>query len=87
VCVILKTVLDNGLLNILMVYAPDWKKPEEQKESFCNKVLQLVSYIPQNEMVVLAGDMKGMLEVVMLAMMGHRVVLGMEKGMQMEPGS
>jgi len=38
-------------------------------------------------MVVLAGDMKGMLEVVMLAMMGHRVVLGMEKGMQMEPGS
>ena len=54
---ILKMVLDNGLLNVLTVYAPHSGKPQEEKESFRNEVFQLVSCIPQNEMVVLAGDM------------------------------
>jgi len=55
----LRMVLDNGLLNILTVYAPHLGKPEEEKESFSNEVFHLVSCIPQNEMVVLAGDMNG----------------------------
>ena len=49
-------VLDNGLLNVLTVYAPPSVTQGNQrgKES-------LVSCIPQNEMVVvmLAGDMNG----------------------------
>jgi len=49
---ILKVVLDNGLLNILMVYAPYSGKLEEEKESFWNEVFHLVSCIPQNEMAV-----------------------------------
>jgi len=56
---ILKMGLDNGLLNVLMVYAPHSGKLEEEKESFWNEVFHLVSCIPQNEMVVLAGDMNG----------------------------
>jgi len=56
---ILKMVLENGLLNVLTVYAPHSGKLEEEKESFCNKMFHLVSCIPQNEMVVLAGDMNG----------------------------
>jgi len=56
---ILKMVLDNGLLNILTVYAPHSRKPEEENENFWNEVFHLVSCIPQNEMVVLAGDMNG----------------------------
>ena len=52
-------VLDNGLLNILTVYAPHSGKSEEKKESFWNEMFHLVSCIPQNEMVVLAGDMNG----------------------------
>jgi len=56
---ILKMVLDNGLLNILMVYAPHSGKPEEEKQSFWNDVFHLVSCIPQNEMAVLAGYMNG----------------------------
>jgi len=52
-------VLDNGLLNIITVYAPHSGKPEEEKESFWNEVFHLVSCIPQNEMVVLAGDING----------------------------
>jgi len=56
---ILKMVLDNGLLNVLMVYAPHSVKPEEEKENFWNEVFHLVSCIPQNEMVVLAGDING----------------------------
>jgi len=56
---ILKMVLSNGLLNILMVYAPHSGKQEDEKESFWNEVFHLVSCIPQNEMVVLAGDMNG----------------------------
>jgi len=56
---ILKMVLDNGLLNVLTVYAPNSWKPEEEKESFRNKLFHLVSCTPQNEMVVLAGDMNG----------------------------
>ena len=79
-------VVDNGLPNVLTGYAPHSRKPEEEKESFWNELFHLVSCIPQNEMVVLAGGM-GMLEVVMLAMMGHMVILGMQIGMQMHPGS
>jgi len=55
----LTMLLDNGLLNGLMVYAPHSGKPEEEKESFWNEVFHLVSCMPQNEMVVLAGDMNG----------------------------
>jgi len=46
---ILKMVLDNGLLNVLTVYAPHSGKPK--KERFWNDVFHLVSCIPQNEMV------------------------------------
>jgi len=56
---ILKMVLDNGLLNVLMVYAPHSGKPKEEKKSFWNDVFYLLSCIPQNEMDVLAGDMNG----------------------------
>jgi len=52
---ILKMILDNGLLNVFAVYAPHSEKPEEEKESFWNEMFRLVSCIPQNEMVVLAG--------------------------------
>jgi len=45
-------VLDNGLLNVLTVYAPDSGKQEEE-------MFHLVSCILQNEMAVLAGDMNG----------------------------
>ena len=38
---ILKMVLDNGLSNVLMVYAPNSGKPEEEKESFLNEVFHL----------------------------------------------
>ena len=51
----LRMVLDNGLLNVLTVYAPHSGKSEEEKENFWN----FVSCIPQKEMVVLAGDMNG----------------------------
>ena len=53
---ILKMVLDNSPMSVLTVYAPRSGKPEEQKENFWN---ELLSCIPQNEMVVLAGDMNG----------------------------
>jgi len=56
---ILRMVLDNGLLNVLTVYAPHSGKREDKKESFWNEVFHLVSCIPQNEMLVLAGDMNG----------------------------
>ena len=49
----LRMVLDNGLLNVLMVYAPHSGKPEEEKESFWNEMFHLVSCVPQHEMVVL----------------------------------
>ena len=45
-----------------------------------------MSCIPQNEMIVLAGDMNGHVgssKLVMLTLMGCMVVLGMEIGMQM----
>jgi len=55
----LRMVLDNGLLNVLTVYAPHSGKSKEEKESFWNEVFHLVSCVPQNKMVVLAGDMNG----------------------------
>jgi len=47
------------LLNVFTVYAPHSGKPGEEKERFWNEVFHLVSCIPQNEMVVFAGDMSG----------------------------
>ena len=46
-----------------------------------NELFSLMSYIPQNEMVVLAGDMNGHVGI-MLAMMECMVVMGMELGIQ-----
>ena len=46
-------------MNVLTVYAPHLGKPEEEKENIWNELFHLVSCIPQNEMVVLAGDMNG----------------------------
>jgi len=40
------------------VYVPHSGKPEEDK-SFWNELFHIVSSIPQNEMVVLAGDTNG----------------------------
>ena len=56
---ILKMILDNSLINVLTVYAPHLGKPEEEKENFWNELFHLVSCIPQNEMVVLTGNMNG----------------------------
>ena len=57
---VLKMILGDCLLNVFTVYAPPSGKPDEEKESFSNKVFHLVSCIPQNEMVVFAGgDMNG----------------------------
>ena len=56
---VLKMVLGDRLLNVFTVYAPHTGKPEEEKESFWDNIFHLVSCIPQNEMVVFAGDMNG----------------------------
>ena len=37
---ILKVVLNNGLLNVLTVYAPHSGKPEEEKENFWDEIVQ-----------------------------------------------
>jgi len=42
---ILKVVLDNGLLTVLTAYAPHSGKPEEEKENFWNKSFSLASCI------------------------------------------
>ena len=56
----LKMVLRDRLLNVFTVYAPHSGKPDEVKECFWNEVFHLVSCIvPQNELVVFAGDMNG----------------------------
>jgi len=73
-------------MNVLTVYAPHLGKPEEEKENFWNGLFHLVSCIPQNEMVVLVGDMNGHVEVIMLATMECMVVTGLEIGMQMASG-
>jgi len=56
---ILKMVTDNGILNVLMVYAPHSGKPEEEKGSYGDEVFHLVSCIPPNKMVVIAGNING----------------------------
>ena len=43
---ILKMVLDNGLMNVLTVYAPHVGKPEEEKDNFWNELFHLVNCIP-----------------------------------------
>ena len=48
---VLKMVGDR-LLNVFTVYAPHSGKPDEEKECFWNEVFHLVSFIPQNEIVV-----------------------------------
>jgi len=83
----LRMVLDNGLLNVLTVYAPHSEKPEEEKERFWNDVCHLLSCLPQNEVIVLAGDMNGHVGSSNVGYMVCMVVMGMEIGMHMDPGS
>ena len=52
-------VLGDSLLNVFTVYAPQSGKRDEEKETFWNEVLHLVSCIPQNEMVVFDGYING----------------------------
>jgi len=84
---ILKMVLGNGLLNVFMVYAPHSGKPEEEKENFCNEMFHLVSCIPQNEMVVLAGDMNGHVGSSNVGYDGMHGGSGYGDRMLMDPGS
>ena len=56
---VLKMVLGDCLLNVFTVYAPHSRKHDDEKETFGNEVFHLVTCIPQNEMVVFAGDMNG----------------------------
>ena len=53
---VVKMVLGDRLLNVFTRYAPHSGKPDEVKECFWNEVFHLVSCIPQNEMVVFAGE-------------------------------
>jgi len=57
------------------------------KESFWNELFHLVSCIRQNEIVVLADDMNGDDGSSNVGYDGTHGVLGMEIGMQMDPGS
>ena len=61
---ILKMVIEDGLLSVLTVCAPHMGKLEEENERFWNELFHLVSCIPQDEVVVLvlAGDMNGCVE-------------------------
>ena len=53
---ILNMVLDNGFLRFMLLTQGNQRR---KKESFWNDVFHLVSCIPLNEMVVLAGDRNG----------------------------
>jgi len=53
---VLKMVLGDCLLNVFTVYTAHSGKPDEEKERFWNDAFHSVSSIPQNKMVVFAGD-------------------------------
>jgi len=59
----LKTDVEDGLrqwfIKCSYGLCSSFRKLEEEKESFWNELFHLVRCIPQNEMVVLAGDMNG----------------------------
>jgi len=79
---LLKMVLDSGLLNVCAFHS---RKPEEEKESFWNEMFHLVSCIPQNEMVVLAGDMNQHVGSSNVGYNGMHGGLSMDTGMKMYP--
>ena len=54
-----KLVLNDLVVNVLSVYAPQVGRSEEEKDTFWDKAFQLVSSMPQNEMVIVAGDLNG----------------------------
>ena len=83
---VLKMVLGDCLLNVFTVYAPHSGKPDEEKECFWNEVFHLVSYIPQNEIVVFAGVMNGHVGSSNVGYDGTHVFLGTALGTLMVPG-
>ena len=56
---VLKMVLGDRILYVFTVYAPHSGRPDEENECFWKEIFHLVSCIPQNEIVVFAGDMNG----------------------------
>jgi len=71
-----------------MAYAPHSGKPEEEIwRVYGMKCSILVSCIPRNEMVVLAGHMNGHVGSRNVGYDGTHGGFGMERGMQMNLGS
>ena len=55
----IKFVLGNMVVNVLSLYSPQVGRSEEEKDVFWDKVFQLVNNIPQNDVVIVAGDLNG----------------------------
>ena len=79
-------VTGDCLLNVFTIYAPHSGKPDKGKESFWDDVFHLESCIPQNKMVVFAGDMNGHIGSSNVGYDGTHDVLGTALGTLMVPG-
>ncbi|MBJ3215731.1 hypothetical protein JGB56_24720 [Salmonella enterica subsp. enterica serovar Corvallis] len=57
--VIVKMVIGVKLVNVVSAYAPQSGRSDDEKDEFWDKLIAMVSGIPDREMVVIAGDLNG----------------------------
>ncbi|MBJ5584704.1 hypothetical protein JGG81_25215, partial [Salmonella enterica subsp. enterica serovar Typhimurium] len=57
--VIVKMVIGVKLVNVVSAYAPESGRSDDEKDEFWDKLIAMVSGIPDREMVVIAGDLNG----------------------------
>ena len=57
--VVIKLVIGAVLVNVLSVYAPQVGRTNEEKDRFWEELFDIVNNIPNNEKVIVAGDLNG----------------------------
>ena len=58
-CIQLRFLVGTVIVNTICCYAPQTGLPTEEKDAFYDQVMSLVSAVPDEEMLLLAGDFNG----------------------------
>ena len=53
---IVKTRTESQPLNIVTIYAPEDNKAKEERDSFYEKLQNIIESIPQNDSIIILGD-------------------------------
>nr|XP_049587334.1 craniofacial development protein 2-like [Syngnathus scovelli]XP_049587336.1 craniofacial development protein 2-like [Syngnathus scovelli]XP_049587343.1 craniofacial development protein 2-like [Syngnathus scovelli]XP_049587352.1 craniofacial development protein 2-like [Syngnathus scovelli]XP_049587362.1 craniofacial development protein 2-like [Syngnathus scovelli] len=57
--IFVKLIVGKRLTNVISIYAPQVGRSQDEKDAFWDKAIMVLSGIPQNEVIILGGDLNG----------------------------